>query len=138
MLQSCVLLKCLLPKHLAELPAPMEAPAEWEALWQQNPTAWASLVARMVKVAGEDPTAAAGALEFAGLALPNDEAASSDEEWICWDCGRDFRSRNALAAHRKAAHGRVHPCRPKLASTTCPGCDTDYFMMGRLLAHLDL
>ena len=33
--------------------------------------------------------------------------------------------------------GEFTPCRPKLASTTCPCCDTDYFMMGRLLAHLD-
>ena len=66
-----------------------------------------------------------------------DQAADADdEERLCIECGRDFPSLNALAAHRMRAHGLRHPFRDRIRGTICPGCARDFGLRDRLLTHI--
>jgi len=55
-------------------------------------------------------------------------------EAVCSDCGRIFRSEEALAAHRVDSHsGRVEPA-PK-DPMVCPDCERRFTSTAELRAH---
>jgi len=58
-------------------------------------------------------------------------------EAICPDCGRIFRSEEALAAHREESHaGLEEAARPSLtARNACPVCGREYATASALRAH---
>jgi uncharacterized C2H2 Zn-finger protein len=61
-------------------------------------------------------------------------------EAICSDCGRIFRSEDALSAHREEAHAGIVP-RTGVATTvaatrpTCPVCDRAFDSATTLRSH---
>lgn len=55
-------------------------------------------------------------------------------EAVCSDCGRIFRSEEALAAHRIDSHaGRVAP--PAKDPLTCPICQRRFLSAAQLRSH---
>ena len=59
-------------------------------------------------------------------------------EAICSDCGRTFRSEDALAAHREESHSTLEPARdasPASAEPTCPTCGRTFASSPSLRAH---
>ncbi len=62
-------------------------------------------------------------------------------EAICSDCGRIFRSEDALAAHREEAHAGIvaRPSvgqRPAPTGATCPVCQRPFDSATTLRSHL--
>jgi C2H2-type zinc finger/Zinc finger, C2H2 type len=59
-------------------------------------------------------------------------------EAICSDCGRLFRSEEALAAHREESHsGREEPPARREEPAVCPTCHRTLSSASALRAHLD-
>lgn len=55
-------------------------------------------------------------------------------EAVCSDCGRIFRSEEALAAHREDSHaGRVDTA--TLDRLSCPTCQRRFLSAGELRTH---
>ncbi len=58
-------------------------------------------------------------------------------EAICSDCGRAFRSEEALAEHRAEAHGGTGPTPPKAMAVTvaCSVCHQKFTSTAALVRH---
>jgi len=60
-------------------------------------------------------------------------------EAICADCGRTFRSEEALAAHREeshAGHEELQTPAPAGEGTNCPTCHRRFSSVASLEAHV--
>ncbi len=58
-------------------------------------------------------------------------------EAICSDCGRLFRSEEALAAHREESHsGREETRAPPAEPSICPQCERKFPTSSALRAHV--
>ncbi|OLP97334.1 hypothetical protein AK812_SmicGene20330, partial [Symbiodinium microadriaticum] len=57
-------------------------------------------------------------------------------QWFCHICRRSFCSKAGLSVHFFKKHGRVAAYRHVADGTTCAACDTSFWTVGRLAAHL--
>ncbi|OLQ00962.1 hypothetical protein AK812_SmicGene16321 [Symbiodinium microadriaticum] len=57
-------------------------------------------------------------------------------QWFCHVCRRSFCSKAGLSVHFFKKHGRVAAYRHVADGTTCAACDTSFWTVGRLAAHL--
>jgi len=55
---------------------------------------------------------------------------------VCYDCGLEFGSFTAVAAHAKKAHGYQSPAAPALHSTACLACLHEFHTRPRIIHHL--
>ncbi len=98
----------------------------------------------MVDVARRKPGRAKSVLDgIPELAGPEgadaDVPPSSDEdEFMCGDCGRSFRTSAACKLHRAKVHDEGHAARIRavVVNSTCPGCFVDFRSWLRVVHHL--
>ena len=62
---------------------------------------------------------------------------SLGEAWFCYDCGVQFKNKQAWGAHRAKKHGIKRVIRQYLDGTHCIGCMMEFHARDRLVQHLE-
>jgi hypothetical protein len=136
-LAALAAMRGLLSTRLDALPAPVDdgALCEWERFWARFPGPWEALLKRFLKAAASEPARYA---QLAAQARGQQEGVDSDSdgEWLCAECGAEFRSRRGLRTHQIHAHGRRREVRRYCLGSVCPTCFGDWHTRLRCLHHM--
>jgi hypothetical protein len=131
--RSLCALQKMLPSKLEELPSPAVDTLAWERLASQYPTSWHSVTTMFLKTIVAEPQRWVRVSE---QVWGTSDSSTTDEEILCAECGKDFKTHQGLQSHRARVHGWRHPLRAFVPSSVCPVCHVDFRSRLRALAHV--
>ena len=131
--RSLAAIKKMLPSKLEELPNPAVDTLAWENMAVQFPTSWHSVTTMFLKAIVADPPRWA---LVSDQVWGTSDSSTSDEEILCHECTKTFKTHQGLQSHRARVHQWRHPLRAFVPTSVCPVCQYDFRSRLRALQHV--